>query len=164
MEVTSQVRKCRWGSIGVGLVVTVVLLMVSRSGVTAPARITPGVGIGPLTLGMRAADVQRVLRRQVTPRISGNQVVYDFPSLGLTAWANDNHVVRVRTRHPLHKTAAGIHPGLDWSDGILGMCGGIATTSHIPGGVEISCPFVGISFDVRDSEITSIAVMRPIRR
>lgn len=158
-------RPNRWRrSVSVALVSTALLLTVGRPGAAAPTWITPGVGIGPLVLGMRAADVQQVLRKVITPRISENRVVYDFPSLGLTAWATDNHVVRVRTRNPLHKTAAGIRPGLEWSDGILGICSGMAMTSGIPGGVEISCPFVGISFEVNGGEITGIAVMSPTRR
>ncbi len=158
-------RTNRWRrSISVALVSTALLLAVGRPGAAVPTRIIPGVGIGPLALGMRAADVQRVLRKEITPSISENLIVYDFPSLGLTAWATNNYVVRVRTRNPLHKTAAGVHPGSDWSDGILGMCGGMAMTSTIPGGIEISCPFVGISFEVNGSEIIGIAVMSPTRR
>lgn len=155
----------RRGSIGVALCLMALLLVAWPSG-AAPARlsITPGVGIGPITLGMRAGQVPRVLRKEVTPKISGDRVVYDFPALGLTAWATYDHVVRVRSRHAFHKTAAGIHPGQVWNDGILGMCGGMVMTSELPAGVEFSCPFAGISFEVNNGRITGIAVTRPTRR
>ncbi|HET6781267.1 MAG TPA: hypothetical protein VFH67_04150 [bacterium] len=157
-------RTDRRGSIYVTLCVTTLLLMVAWPGAAAPARITPGVGIGPLTLGMRAGQVPLVLHKEVTPRIVGDRVVYDFPSLGLTAWATDDHVVRVLSRHAFHKTAAGIHPGQIWNDGILGMCGGMVLTSELPEGVEFGCPFAGISFEVSNGRITGIAVTRPTRR
>lgn len=153
----------RRGLIGITLGAMALLLMGAWPGAAAPARITPGYGIGPLILGMRAAQV-RVLGKGVTPKVSGDRVVYDFPSLGLTAWVTDDQVVRVRTRHPQHKTAAGIHPGEYWTEGILGMCSGMVMTSELPGGVEISCPVVGISFEVKDRYIAGIAVTRPTRR
>jgi hypothetical protein len=153
-------------SISVTLCVTALLLLVVWPGAAGPARLTiiPGVGIGPLALGMRAGQVPRVLRKEVTPKVSGDRVIYDFPALGLTAWATDDYVVRVRSKHAFHKTAAGIHPGQIWSDGILGMCGGMVLTSELSAGVEFSCPFAGISFEVNNGRITGIAVTRPARR
>lgn len=153
----------RRGLIGITLGVMALLLMAAWPGATAPARITPGYGIGPLALGMPAAQV-RLVGRDVTPKISGDTVVFDFPKLRLTAWVTDERVVRVRTRHPQHQTAAGVHPGEYWTEGILGMCGGMVMTSELADGAEFSCPFVGISFEVKNRYITGIAVTRPARR
>lgn len=151
------------GSIAVTLGVTATVLVVGWPGAAAPALITPGYGIGPITLGMRAAQV-RILGKGDTPKVSEDRVIYDFPKLGLTAWVTDDQVVKVRTRNAFHKTAAGIHPGAVWTEGILGMCGGMVMTSELPQGVEFSCPFVGISFEVKDRLVTGIAVARPARR
>jgi hypothetical protein len=157
------VRINRRGSIAVPLGITAMLLVLVWPSAAAPARIIPGYGIGPLVLGMRAAQV-RTLNKEVTPKISEDRVVFDFPSLGLTAWVTDDQVVKIRTRSAFHKTAAGIHPGQIWSEGNLGMCGGMVVTDELPQGVEISCPFTGISFEVKDRLITGIAVTRPTRR
>lgn len=152
----------RWGSIGAGLFVAALVLSLGRPGAAAQFRalISPGVGIGPLTLGMRATDVPRILKKDVTPKISEDRVVYDFPSLGFTAWATDDHVVKIRTKSGFHKTPSGVHPGQIWNDGILAMCGGMALTSDIPGGTEYTCPFAGISFEVVRREIKGISVTR----
>lgn len=156
-------RTNRRTSIAVTLGVTAILQIIGWAAAAAPARITPGYGIGPLVLGMRTAQV-RALNKEVTPKISEDRVVFDFPSLGLTAWVTDDQVVKIRTRSAFHKTAAGIHPGQIWSEGNLGMCGGMVVTDELPQGVEFSCPFTGISFEVKDRLITGIAVTRPTRR
>lgn len=162
-EVSSQVQTNRSLSIVATLGVTAMLLVVAWPGAAAPARITPGYGIGPLVIGMRTAQV-RALNKEVTPKISEDRVVFDFPSLGLTAWVSDDQVVKVRTRSAFHKTDAGIHPGQIWAEGNLGICRGMVLTAELPDGVEFSCPFVGISFEVQGRLLTGIAVTRPTRR
>jgi hypothetical protein len=105
-------------------------------------------------------DVPRTLKMEITPKISEDRVIYDVPSLGLTAWATDGYVVKVRTTSALHKTPSGIHPGRIWIEGMLAMCGGMALISEIPGGAEYTCPFAGIGFEVVRREIKGISVIR----
>lgn len=135
----------------------------SDAGAAVRALILPGVGIGPLTLGMRSMDVPRVLHARATPRVSGTSVVYDFPSLGLTSWATDDQVTRVRTRNKFHRLRNGINPTERWTDGILGMCSGIALSSPIKGGAEVTCPTIGVSFEIVEGRITAISVMPVVR-
>lgn len=122
--------------------------------------ITPGVGIGPITLGMPLGKVSSTLGLQTTPRVSGNRVVYDYAPVGLTVWAADDQVVRVATRNPFHRTGTGVHPGQPWSDTLVSICRGIASTSETSRGYEVSCPFVGIAFEVAGDKLVSIAVFR----
>jgi len=161
-EVPTHVRVNRWGSIGASLLVAALVLSLGRAGAAAQFRavINPGVGIGPLTLGMRAMDVPRILQKEITPKIADDRVIYDVPSLGFTAWATDGYVVKIRTTSAMHKTPSGIHPGRIWNEGMLAMCGGMALTSDIPGGTEYTCPFAGIGFEVVRREIKGISVTR----
>lgn len=156
-------RSIRWGAIGCAFLLAVILA-VQRQGAAAPIVITPGVGIGPLILGMRAVDIPRVLGLTITPGLDGNRVVYDVPKMGLTSWASDERVVQVRTVNPLHRTPGGVRPGQEWSDEVLSLCSGMALATEIAGGVEIDCPFVGIKFEVIDGKIVSISVSRAVHR
>ncbi|MGH2400657.1 MAG: hypothetical protein ACRDF6_12530, partial [bacterium] len=143
-------RVNRWGPIGAGLLVAALVLSLGRPGTAAQfrAQINPGVGIGPLMLGMRAMDVPRALNREITPKISEDRVIYDVPALGFTAWATDGYVVKIRTTSSFHKTPSGIHPGRIWNEGMVAMCAGMVLISEIPNGLEYTCPFVGIGFEV----------------
>jgi hypothetical protein len=126
--------------------------------------ITPGVGIGPITVGMPVAKVAPTLGLETTPRLAGSRVRYDYARLGLSVWAADDHVVRVATRNPLHRTATGVHPGQLWSDALLSICRGAAYTAETERGYEVSCPFVGIAFEVVGQTLGAIAVFRPAAR
>lgn len=155
-------RGNRWESIGAALLLAALVLSLGRPGAAAQFRavINPGVGIGPLTLGMRAMDVPSTLKKEITPKIAEDHVIYAVPSLGLTAWATDGYVVRIRTTSAMHKTPSGIHPGRIWNEGMVAMCAGMVLTTEIPGGTEYTCPFAGIGFEVVRREIKGISVMR----
>lgn len=155
-------RAHRIGPVSAACLVTALVLSFGRAGLAAQFRavINPGVGIGPLALGMRAGQVPVVLKRELTPKIVEDRVVYDVPSLGLTAWASDGYVVKIRTTSAMHKTPSGIHPGRIWIEGMAAMCGGMVLIDEIPGGLEYSCPFTGIGFEVIRREIKAIYVMR----
>lgn len=153
----------RIGSIGIACLVAALVLSLGSPSEAAHFRavISPGAGIGPLMLGMPAGQVPVVLKREITPKIVEDRVVYDVPSLGLTAWATDGYVVKVRTTSSLHKTPSGIHPGRIWIEGMAAMCGGMVLISEIPNGLEYACPFTGIGFEIIRREIKGIYVMRP---
>ncbi|HXF81195.1 MAG TPA: hypothetical protein VNN19_00360 [bacterium] len=142
----------------------VLLLTPAAMGGAPTVVITPGVGIGPITIGMPVANVAPTLGLETTPRLSGNRVRYDYARLGLSVWAADGQVVRVATRNPLHRTATGVHPGQLWSDGLLSVCRGAAYTVEIERGYEVSCPFVGIAFEVTGQTLGAIAVFKPAAR
>lgn len=126
--------------------------------------ITAGVGIGPITVGMPLGTVSPTLGLQTTPRVSGNRLVYDYAAIGLTVWATDDQVVRIATRNPFHRTPTGVRPGQSWSDSLLSICRGIASTAETARGYEVSCPFVGIGFEVAGQKLVSIAVFRAAAR
>lgn len=128
-----------------------------------PVVIQAGVGIGPITIGMRVAAVAPALGLQATPKLSGSSVVYEYGKVGLTVWATDDQVIRVATRNPFHKTPTGVRPGQPWSDALLSVCRGAALTAETPRGFEASCPFVGIGFEVVGGKVGSISVFRAAR-
>jgi hypothetical protein len=155
-------RARRWA---LGIAASLPLVLLASPLPAAPALvITAGVGIGPITIGMPLARVSPTLGLQATPRVSGNRVVYDDAPVGLTVWATDDQVVRVATRNPLHRTGTGERPGQPWSDGLLSICRGIASTAETAQGYEVSCPFVGIGFEVAGEKLVSIAVFSASRR
>ena len=129
-----------------------------------PVVILAGVGIGPVTIGMRAAAVAPTLGLQATPKLSGTSVVYEYRKVGLTVWARDDQVIRVATSNPLHKTPTGVRPGQIWTDALLSVCRGAALIEEIPRGFEASCPFVGIAFQVAGGKVGAISVFRAARK
>ena len=147
------------------LLVPALLTLTALPAAAAPfLAITAGVGIGPITIGMPIARVAPTLHLQVTPKVSGDRVVYDYGKVGLTVWATDNQVVKVATRNPFHKTSTGVRPGQPWSDSLVSVCRGAAYTAETARGYEISCPFVGIGFEVAGAKLVAISVFRASAR
>lgn len=156
---TRRSRPARWV-----LAPAFVILSALPLAAAAAVVITPGVGIGPITIGMPVAKVAPTLRLQATPKVSGNRVVYDYAKAGLTVWATDGAVVRVATRNPFHKTSTGVRPGQPWSESLLSVCRGAAVTAETARGYEVSCTFVGIGFEVAGDKLASISVFRAAAR
>ncbi|HEU5298299.1 MAG TPA: hypothetical protein VFW08_02295 [bacterium] len=153
------VVRARW------ILTLAILLLPALPLAAAPsAVIRAGVGIGPITIGMPVAKVSPSLGLEVTPKLSGNRVLYDYVKVGLTVWAADNQVVRVATRNPFHRTPTGVRPGQPWSDALLSICRGAAYTAETARGYEVTCPFVGIGFEVAGEKLAAIAVFRASSR
>ena len=146
------------------LALAVLLLPAAPLGAAPFEVIRAGYGIGPIIIGMPVAKVSPTLGLEVTPRLSGNRVLYDYAKVGLTVWVADNAVVRIATRSPYHRTPTGVRPGQPWTDALLSICRGAAYTVETAKGFEVDCPFVGIGFEVTGEKLTSIAVFRASSR
>lgn len=131
-------------------------------GAPAPSTlISPGQGIGPITLGMPESELIRVLGATARPVVSGDERVFTFPPQGLTIWTLRGQVVRVRTANPNHRTLSGFGPGQgNWESARDALCAGVSARYDLPGGgFEIRCPFSGIVIEVGQGRITSLTVI-----
>lgn len=136
----------------------------------SPLVIGPGRGIGPITLRMPAERVRQILGPPAAVASAREQHLWRFPSHGLTVWIAKGRVIRIRTTHPDHKTAAGLAPGDSrWEQARQALCHGgrneASVTRATPTGFEVRCPLRGVILEVSQGYLASISVIpiEPLR-
>jgi hypothetical protein len=130
--------------------------------------ITPGRGIGRVTLRMTARQVYAVLGPPATTAYTRGQLLLRYPVGGLTVWIAKDRVIRIRTVHPDHRTAAGFGPGDGrWEQARQALCHGgrseASATRPTAAGFEIRCPLRGVILEVSQDRLASVSVI-PIER
>ena len=138
-------------------------LCLSLSPAGAAPAVQPGVGIGPITLGMSEAALLKIVGSGARPTVAGEQKVFAVVQK-LTIWVFRGHVVQIRTTNPFH-TVGGFGIGLEnWQAAREALCQGVSLRIETPSGFEIRCPFAGLSIEITQDRISAFSVFTPDRR
>ncbi|HTD46514.1 MAG TPA: hypothetical protein VK881_04525, partial [bacterium] len=135
-------------------ILLVVIGPVKAGDVTTPLVITPGVGIGPVSLGM---PVQQVIGLLGQPSASHGGRMY-FSRFGLTVVFEKGVAVQIKTTSKMFRTNAGAGIGVSPS-GATRLIGDENTVRTTSGAYRtVTYPFQGIGFVFRGGHAVAVLV------
>ena len=129
-------------------------------GATLPTLITPGVGIGPVRLGMSVGQVTALLGHPALPAQGGG---LSFPQWAMTVSVQEGVVVRVSTASRLFQTTRGAGVGASHNQAtqLIGDPNQVVTSTG--GFLTALYPFSGIGFVFRGDRAVEVFVVPSVR-
>ncbi len=147
------------------LAVLVVIPLTASTGLPAAdaaisTLITPGVGIGPVRLGMSISQIIGLLG-QPSPQVQDGQLM--FPHWAMTVSVQGGTVVRISTASPLFRTTRGAGVGVSHAQATR-LVGDLNEVLTIAGNSRtVLYPFLGIGFVFRDNRAIEVFVAPSLR-